>query len=329
MTKRQQKQENDCQNVNAPDMTPTPPRHDAHLIPTVYYFTFAPSSEHRPRASARRLSPDGPCIMSIVSGYQNSKWRNSIGNVTFRTVRGRTIASEKVAERPLNTDAATRAPGVKAMSIKQMTFGLITRFAKTHETSINESFDKTKYGTARNYFMKVNYPGMSAAFASLYSQIDDSATDTMAISDEAIEEAVTNYATDNPTSIYRIRKSGAATTYLSGAWDDSANPIIAVVTLNSTRLQNQAEAAELTTGVSFQIDGQGLTQGAITLGIAAESDGEPTDVAIATALESVSTSDTRVVGTIAAAQNGKYLFNVKVGDVTILTMKAHEQGTFG
>ena len=267
--------------------------------------------------------------MSIVSGYQNSKWRNSIGNVTFRTVRGRTIASEKVAERPLNTDAATRVPGVKAMSIKQMTFGLITRFAKTHETSINESFDKTKYGTARNYFMKVNYPGMSAAFASLYSQIDDSATDTMAISDEAIEEAVTDYATGNPTSIYRVRKSGAATTYLSGAWDDSANPIIATVTLNSVRLQNQADAAELTTGESFQIDGQGLTEGAITLGIAATSDGEPTDVAIATALESVSTSDTRVVGTIAAAQNGKYLFNVKVGSTTVLTMQAHEQGTFG
>lgn len=269
--------------------------------------------------------------MSIVSGYQNSRWKNSIGNVTYRRVRGRTIASEKVSERPLNTDAATRAPGVKAMSIKQMTFGLITRFAKNHEASINESFDKTKYGTSRNYFMKVNYPGMSAAFESLYTQIDDNATDTMAISDEAIEEAITDYATENPTSIYRVRKAGATTTYVTGAWDDSANPIIATVTLNSVKLQNQADAVELTTGESLQIGGQGLSEGAITLGIADSSEGEPTDVAIATALESVSTSDTRVIGTIAAAQNGKFLFNIKVGNTTILTMRAHNngEGTFG
>lgn len=246
-------------------------------------------------------------------------------------VRGRIIASEKADERPLNTDAATRAPGAKAMSERQMVFGLATRFAKKHETSIRESFDKTKYGSERNYFMKVNYPGLAAAFASLYSKIDDNATDTMAITDAEIETAVTDYATENPTKIYRVRKSGTATVYLTGEWDDSANPIIATVTLNSVKLQNQADAVDLTTGESFQIDGQGLTEGAITLGIAAESDGEPTDVAIATALESVSTSDTRVVGTIAAAQNGKYLFNVKIGNTTILTMRAHNsgQGSFG
>lgn len=268
--------------------------------------------------------------MSIVSGYQNSKWRNSIGNVTFRHVRGRTIASEKVAERPLNSDAATRAPGVKAMSQRQMVFGLITRFAKNHETSINESFDKTKYGTARNYFMKVNYPGMSNAFATLYNKIDENATDTMAITDDEIEEAVTNYATENQTSIYRIRKAGAETVYLTGAWDDAANPIMATVTLNSVRLENGGDTRELTAGQTLSINGQGLSEGAITLGIADSASGSPTDIAVATALTSLNQSDSQVVGQIASAQDGKYLVNIKVGSTVILQLDYDSgQGGFG
>lgn len=247
-------------------------------------------------------------------------------------VRGRIIGSEKIEERPLNTDASTRAPGVKAMSEKQMAFGLATRFAKAHAQSIDQSFDKTKYGSQRNYFMKVNYPGLAAAFSTLYAKIEDNATDTMAITDEELEQAVTDYATENPTAIYRIRKSGVPTVYLTGQWDDSANPIAATVTYNGSRLNNGDNSKELATGQILRIDGKGLSEGAITIGVASASNGSPSDVSIDTVLTSVTKSDTSVQGQVAETYNEQYLFTIKVGQNEVLRLVAHDdsgQGGFG
>ena len=282
------------------------------------------------RTSGRPSSQETPNTMAVVSGYQNSRWKNSVGNVTFRAVKGRTIASEKVASRPLTQTKGTTG---KLMSQRQMTFGLINRFSKTHESDINQSFNTTKYGTARNYFMKVNYNALFNAFAPLYSQIDDSAVDTMAITDTAIEDAITDYATEHPTAIYRVRKAGLEVVYLDGAWDSSANPITATVRLGGTTIQNGGDTRELTTGETLRIEGTGLTEGAITLGMATTADGSPTDVAIATALTGSNVTETLVTGNIASAYDGQYLVNIKVGDSAILSLTnvADEggEGSFG
>lgn len=273
----------------------------------------------------RSSIPGTLIIMSIVSGYQNSRWKNSIGNVTYRSVAGRNIASEKVAPRPL-----TRAPGaaasVKLMSQRQMVFGLINRFAKNHESDINQSFNKTKYGTARNYFFKVNYAGMAAAFEPLYAELDANASDTMAITDAKIEEAVSNYATENPTAIYRVRKTGSAVVYLTGEWTTDENPVSGTVVVGDTTLHNGDKAKRLTTGDTFSINGQNLTDGEITLGLADSSNGSPVDTPISEALTESSVSEYAVGGKIAASANGKYLMNIKVGAMTMLTLKQYQAG---
>ena len=152
--------------------------------------------------------------MAIIRSIAVGKARKSAGNVTFRTVRGRTIMSEKVAERPI-----TRAPG-EAMSRYPYMFALINRYANLHKADIGVSFDKTKYGSERNNFFKSNYSALCEAFADLYS----STPDPDQVTDTEIEAAVTTYATTNTSAIYRVKKSGYDVVYLSGEWSTDDNP---------------------------------------------------------------------------------------------------------
>ena len=76
-----------------------------------------------------------------------------------------------------------------------------------HRADINASFDKTKYGSQGNYFYKVNKAAMETAVQELVPTAQNATP-------AQVEEAVTTYATANPTSIYRVKLSGAETVYL-------------------------------------------------------------------------------------------------------------------
>ncbi|MBD9092343.1 MAG: hypothetical protein EGQ20_07430 [Bacteroides oleiciplenus] len=83
-----------------------------------------------------------------------------------------------------------------------------------HAASIKVSFNTTKYGSARNYFMQVNYAALKSALSEL----------TASASDAEIEAAVKTYATANPTEIYRVRRNGYPNVYLKGEWKSSDDP---------------------------------------------------------------------------------------------------------
>lgn len=173
--------------------------------------------------------------MAIIRSLAVGKARKSAGNVTFRTVRGRTIMSEKVAERPV-----TKGEGY-AMTPVQFTFACLSRFAAAHASDINVSFDATKYGSPRNFFAKLNYYGFSQALATLYASKPDAGK----VTDAEIEQAISDYATDNPSAIYRVRRAGYTTVYLSGEWTSSDNP---------------APAEDAATVTAFTVDGVNVTE---------------------------------------------------------------------
>lgn len=250
--------------------------------------------------------------MAKVSGFMNSRWSGKVGNVCFRTQEGQVIA----AEMPKKKDPAiTKLPGVVE---RETVFGLISRFSKAHAASIDVSFNDVKLGTPRNYFMKVNYPGLKAALASL----------TADATDAQIEAAVADYATDNPTAIYRVKKNGVPTVYLTGEWDDDANPTTGTVTLGGTRLVAGAAAPALTTGQTLSIVGTGLS-GAIVLVTADSLGGSTTEQPSATALTGLQQNESSISATIAAALNGKFLVSIKVGGTAVITMKNNNSGGMG
>lgn len=170
--------------------------------------------------------------MGIVRAIGVGKTKGSVGDWTYRVVRGQTIATQKVARRPL-----TRA---EAVSLQQFAFGLINRYMFMHAADIQVSFNKTKYGSERNYFAKINFSELRAAFTSLYRHGE---TSVDSITDDQIESAVAAYAEEHPTAIYRVKKSGFPAVYLSGLWSPDDNPIEVVPDVNSPRFEALQDAS--------------------------------------------------------------------------------------
>lgn len=78
--------------------------------------------------------------------------RKSVGEVTYKSVRGRVIASAKITENTSKTSAQTE---------QRSAFGIMGKMGKLLADWIDQTFDKTKYGSQRNHFVKVNAPVMS------------------------------------------------------------------------------------------------------------------------------------------------------------------------
>ena len=153
--------------------------------------------------------------MGIVRSMGVGKTRGSVGNMTYRVVRGRTISSEKISERP-----ATR--GIGSGSVQNALFGMVAMYADAHATDIQVSFNKTQYGSQRNYFMKLNFGALRSALLSLASTAKlNGFLPTL----DAIETAVSDYATANPTKILRVKLAGFDKKYLTGPWSSEDNPV--------------------------------------------------------------------------------------------------------
>lgn len=151
--------------------------------------------------------------MAIINSLGIGRGKKSAGNLTYRTVRGRCIASQKQEK---------RGPVNGAYSIAQATFSLVSTFMRAHAADIDVSFDKTAYGSARNNFYKTNKSALTAALATLaneYAYAKNKADIT------AIDAAIATYAQTNPQAIVRVKLSGFDTVYLTGAWSSDDNPV--------------------------------------------------------------------------------------------------------
>lgn len=156
--------------------------------------------------------------MAIINSMGVGKARKSMGNVTYRTVRGRTIGSQKRAA--TGGTPATRGDGA-VMSRQQALFGMVSMFMQAHASDIDVSFNKSKYGSQRNYFFSVNRKALFAALNTLAMSAMASGYPLLS----EVEDAITTYATANPTSIYRVKLSGFDSVFLTGAWSSDDNPV--------------------------------------------------------------------------------------------------------
>lgn len=87
--------------------------------------------------------------------YRNSSigvGRKSLGENTYKTVRGRVIVSSRI----LTNTSKTVTQGEQRSA-----FGIMGKMGKLLATWINLTFDQTKYGSKRNHFVKVNTPVMA------------------------------------------------------------------------------------------------------------------------------------------------------------------------
>lgn len=156
-------------------------------------------------------------IMAIINAIGVGRAKKSIGNITYRTVRGRTIASQKRVQG--EQGAITR--GLKG-NLRKPIFAMINLYMAEHASDVQVSFNRSRYGSQRNYFFTMNYRGLSAALLPLATS---SSINNELPSLAEIDEAIATYATANPASIYRVRLDGFPIVYLSGGWSSDDNPI--------------------------------------------------------------------------------------------------------
>lgn len=85
--------------------------------------------------------------MAIINSLAIGKSVKSAGNLTYKTVRGRTIASQRITTNKSNT---------MAQATQRSNFGYAAQCAQLIQTFINSCYEKSKYGSARNNFMHLN-----------------------------------------------------------------------------------------------------------------------------------------------------------------------------
>lgn len=85
----------------------------------------------------------------IVNSVGVGAGRKSAGEFTYRRSRGRTIAAQRILKNSSNT---------AAQHAQRELFGVFGKVARLFAPFLNLSFDKTKYGSARNNFLKQNVP---------------------------------------------------------------------------------------------------------------------------------------------------------------------------
>lgn len=151
--------------------------------------------------------------MAIINSLGVGRGRKSAGNLTYRTVRGRCIASQK-REKTGNPSGS--------ISVAQATFSIISTFMRAHASDIDVSFARSTYGSQRNAFYKLNKSALRAAVNAL--AVTYSASKARPSITE-IDAAVGSYATENPTAIVRVNLPGFDQVYMDGPWSSDDNPI--------------------------------------------------------------------------------------------------------
>lgn len=92
--------------------------------------------------------------MAIISSVALGKAQKSLGNVTFQHYYGKTVAKQKVVRNP-NYKPSTKQELQRA----RMYFAF--KFANAWDGLSDMLFVRSKWGTKRNNFLKLNYPAIA------------------------------------------------------------------------------------------------------------------------------------------------------------------------
>lgn len=156
--------------------------------------------------------------MAKVYSHSESRAKGSVGMTTYRTIRGKVVQSQKIAP----WDPAVEQVGLATRwNERTALLGLISLWCSNHAQSIINSFNRTKNGSQRNYFMKRNYNALRMALNDLALEY---AASKVAPDMTAIEDAIGAYAALHPNTIYRVKKSGYDIVFLANNWDDADDP---------------------------------------------------------------------------------------------------------
>ncbi|MCF0212081.1 MAG: hypothetical protein HUK17_04215 [Bacteroidales bacterium] len=143
--------------------------------------------------------------------------KGKFDNFIYYEIDGQTFARRIPSGKKSKTDA---------QKISIALFTLIQVYATFHAACFRDTFEKTRFGSYRNTFTRLNNKPLRLALAELAQRMVNGET----IRDSEIEAAVTAYATAHPDEILVASRDGYRKVYLTGAWPAVINLIPRVET---------------------------------------------------------------------------------------------------
>src|SRR5574344_2440967 len=92
--------------------------------------------------------------MAIISSVALGKVQKSVGNVTFQHYYGKTVAKQKIVRNP------NYVPSAKQKEQRDRMYYAF-KFANAWDGLADMLFVRSKWGTKRNNFVKLNYPAIA------------------------------------------------------------------------------------------------------------------------------------------------------------------------
>ena len=183
------------------------------------------------------------------------KSTGTIDGITYYTLNGKTYARTT----PTMPDSVYNTTEAR---IRQAVFKMIQMHMKHHLRTIRQTITN-KSGSPSNRYFSLNYKALSQALqalAELYVEGQD-----VTITD--VEQAISDYAAEHPTSIMIASKSGYQDVYLTGPWPDTITlnalagdqTVIIIVAENGTQTTINADGT-VTTG-TYTGNGGGSNSG--------------------------------------------------------------------
>lgn len=153
--------------------------------------------------------------MAVVRSNAIGKARKSIGGVTYRLRKGRTLASRKRG--PSDASKAMVRDEHGFLHFPAMAFYFCQYWISKYHDSIKRSFDKSRHGSEFNNFARYNMRVFK-------KMIDDSNIEGIQIGVGILYDVVEQWCIRHPKQFVRIKKRGLKTVYCSGQWWDHDDP---------------------------------------------------------------------------------------------------------
>lgn len=168
-------------------------------------------------------------LMAIINSLAIGKSVKSAGNLTYKTVRGRTIASQRITQNKSNTPFQQN---------QRQHFAKVSESMKLLQQYIDVCYEKSKYGSSRNAFFSTN---KNFTLGNLVGEITEGII--------SLSDGMLSALTETPVKQLSLLSLGSLAGFLTIKYKDVANYKYGENTYGSLRVIANEDASAYSPGL--------------------------------------------------------------------------------
>jgi hypothetical protein len=159
--------------------------------------------------------------MAIIKSAAVGNATGSIGNITYQTVKSRTIGKQKV-----NPGKGTRYNATDTQHMQRARMAVVGHFAKLVQIDIRQNFRETMTGWANNGFMRTNFIVLSVAFDEAIQAVYNKEMSARNMSFDYLNNMIKTFVSDNPDSIVYSDNASTIVFVNANGWPTPPAPLV-------------------------------------------------------------------------------------------------------